>query len=423
MNFGARVICRSAVWLGFLLAFPPAATGSEWDVAVSPSPPGPILVAIRTSSTDAERRHTLVRVDPLAPTAVEEVASWTGNAEVQARLTRDRLLVERWGDGGLYVLDLATGTTAPVLEEGKTSLLRVVDGRLLFWWDHVVPEIGFALERVGDTARVASGPAPRRSLWSVPADGSAPPVSMGERVYAHQLASDGAATFVLTADRDPELVEVPAVGAPRRIASLGTGFIPSMISAAVSPDGASVAIGLAPETDFFGKRDLVVLERATGEEQLRLQGIECRVSRMSSVAPSLDLAWLDARTVRFSESVLDETGEGGFFQRVDVDVTTGERVAESPYTTRLRMYHQAVDAEPFDPARFRFEGRTLRWSADDEAGLDLTGAETLISPSGRWLVVRSDRLSPSRRLFDGETRAMTALPDDLVSFQWLPSAE
>ena len=148
------------------------------------------------------------------------------------------------------------------------------------------------------------------------------------------------------------------------------------------------------------------------------------------------MVWRSNDVLRFSESVLNGDGdEDGFHQYVDVDVTTGERIAEEPYTDRLQIYHDKPSTGREPPRAenpwFRTEDNRVYWRDGDTAltykrdsrhstsGYGLTAW----SPTGRFLARADDRDDPPQRIHDGERQTTIRLPDGAGVFVWLPTTD
>jgi len=370
----------------------------------------PLLFVARESGRTTRVRVVQARTGPRASVL------WRGiEALPEARLDRERVLVSV--PHGLAVLDLDSGEVEPVEPEGGSELLSVdrTRGEILFYTHLDSPEhfMELTLEPLGEDYRAVEWVEPVAALQAIPMDLSDPHRPLFDRPVQRVVAASDDVLLVVEARPSTTLWAVPRDGTPpRAIADLDPDWILTLTTSALSPDGGLLAFGAAHRDRYYHARDLLVLDLETGETVLDRREVPASVSPISSFAPRLELAWLDDHTLRHCETAGDVDGDfsNARFQWVDVDVRTGERVAEHPYSkVKLRHAPPPRDTEPAAPVE----------SAPADAGI------LAVSPDGRWAVTQEpdarvlwldDRVQGSRvRLARGE-------PGD-YAFHWLPAVE
>ncbi|MBW1879103.1 MAG: hypothetical protein JRJ84_12130, partial [Deltaproteobacteria bacterium] len=295
----------------------------------------------------------------------------------EARLDRSRVLVTL--EDGLAMLDLAHAQVQPLMPGGGAELLSIdrTRGEILFYThldsaDHI---IGVALEPHGDDYRAIEWDESRATLHVAAMDLKEPARPLFDRPVRRVVSGSGATLLVVEASPNNTLWSVPRDGtAPKAIADLDPDWIPALLTSARSPNGRFLALGATHRDRYHHSRDLVVLDLETGERVLERAEVPASVSPISSFAPRLHLAWVDDRTLRHCETRgdVEEDFSNASFQWVDLDIETGERLAEHRYSkVGLRHLPPPIDPVPLPPS----EG-------EEQPDEGIIG----VSPDGRWAV-------------------------------------
>jgi hypothetical protein len=223
----------------------------------------------------------------------------------------------------------------------------------------------------------------------------------------------------------------------RAIFTLPRDAVPPLCTHAFSPNCKRLALGLAMRESFFRFRDLVVVDLETGKSMFHSKRIPVQVSIISSFTPRLAVRWLDDGRLEYSETKFTNEQDGeGFFQWVEVNVSTGKRLGEKPYTKRLGLQHGM--ARPEDPRAprqprtkeglFDWEGGALFFRGENRPlSAGVKNAEVWsaqVSPDGRWAALKF--LADGRRtsfllLADGQAKTTYRVVESVSDATWLPA--
>ncbi len=392
-------------------------------------PAGELLVVV---TSDPARVGTvgatvLLAVDPTKDGAAIPVLEAGADLEVVARIGRDGLLVCGGGElTGYALVEFGEHPTVRPLGGGRsTHDFLGIRGNEAFVRDRVLPRA----ESLRLVALSLDHPAPPRVVTEDPV------VSVLDLGTTHAL--------VRTRSDPPEIRAVALDGTSMKVLHRDAGLARAWdVSGHFSPDGKLVALGVPgrgnAERPFGASTRLLIVDLESGEGVREFAGMDLHVSPLSSLMPALEYCWLDATTIRWSETrvpkELAERDEAGCFVWVDADVRDGRILAERPYTDGLRLRHEA---RPGDP---RIDERFLRLGLFDVGGGSLSFADAKeiavdtfpegytynaglirVSPSGRFAAAQEQRSAGARVvLADGAARTLrTAVPGSPRRFSWL----
>jgi hypothetical protein len=145
--------------------------------------------------------------------------------------------------------------------------------------------------------------------------------------------------FLVVRGQPPTLWAVGKDGkGKQRVFEFDREAVPPLFTAEFSPSGNRLAVGVATKDSFFRFRDLLVIDVKAGRLACSIPRVPVRVSVLSSSSPSLEFTWLDDERLRYSESRVTE--EGAYFQWVDVNIVSGKRLGEKPYSQHLGLSHE-----------------------------------------------------------------------------------
>jgi hypothetical protein len=408
---------RTCLCLLALPAFavsPAGAAGDEPLVARKVEVSAGPLLLFTTSTRNAG--DTLYVLDPQAggrPQLLSPTAYTFGNFH---RLGRQEILLSTFET--VCRLDLSRGTVVPLM--GGQFRLLAVDGLTFFLREP--REEGAAGSRLF-TFR------PGRTPELMPLEET--PFRRVLAITAEELwliRGEPAALWTLSKDGKQR----------RKVFEFERGRAPT--THAFSPNRKLLAVALATETSGRDFQDLVVIHLATGREIYRLGKIPTEVSPISSHGSHLAFTWLDGERLRYSETKItarDGFLATGYFQWVDVNVLTGERLREKKYTEDLGLSHRRPPAEARagPPKRlplglFDLEGDRLFYRGGSQpvaqtlkgvAGWRVWAAR--VAPGGRWAALHLYLGTHSRLyLVDGQAkRSYLVTQESVNSLTWLPA--
>lgn len=147
-------------------------------------------------------------------------------------------------------------------------------------------------------------------------------LSPGGGTYARVLVRSPEAFVLATASRPVHLVEYRHREVASSFTLAGSDAGPEELTADLSPDGQSLAIGYPVKR--FETASLAVFDLGSGKLVWMHGEIPVRVTSSEHV-PTLEVGWVDDHTVRFSVS--QEDG----FHWVDLDLTAGRQHDRGAY--------------------------------------------------------------------------------------------
>lgn len=364
-----------------------AAQDKRRDDVAPPWSDGPLLVLTTASGNGDDRHERVLVVDVESSGEARVVYEGPDAYRVRRRLDRTTILIA-FDSTSPGRLDLTTGVASPLLPgvEGRLDVVDVFDGGAV-------------------VVRRKWGEAAGQLLRCVP----------GERAEVlHEDVPGNAARKVLDVRRDgiwyfvdsrpPEIwTALHKTGTARRVAVVPSDVDAentSAITAAVSPDGRHVAVGIpGPPGNESGFR-LFAFDTMTQAVVAELDGIPQGIGMLSSDSPRIAMAWVNDRTLRFSETVGSVVD--GSFQWVDWDIRTGQRIGEHVYGP-VGLSHPTPNPESLsDPREEPFTRGAFAWTTHAlylrdnqstpifEAGQDKSGqiGTVRVSPDGQWAVAQ-----------------------------------
>ncbi len=401
------------MWLRSLcVAAPLACCGAHAQAPPRAFDDGPLL-CFTTNTLPAKPAEVLLHVVPLHGDAKPTVF-WTnrGNANVLARLDRDRLLLASYGEPyALIVVDLAAGTHR-VLADGCPHEFVAVHG------DHVL--------HLGDPREAARDNFLYATPWAAPGERRRLAERRLERVP--QVAGN-LAVAIAAGEASVWIVSITSAKgravwtAPAGVSSLRT---------ALSPTGQRLAIGCV-QSDGRGLLTVVDLGAATVLRSW--PDLPIQVSPLSSSTPCLEVGWYDDAEVVCSETRGDGQGLAGSFVFVRRGVATGEVTDEREYAGIGLSHDVPPRAGPSAPApravfTVAHDAKGTRLLCDGAtdplatfAGANLQTGDVCVAPDGRSAVARVGANSTQYTLFT-DVRKDGRLLTDAFAYDavWLPAA-
>ncbi len=349
---------------------------------------------IKPDYSDNQRKNILYVTDlqsDLTPKPL--VSSDHVYIPVKARLSQNLILlyIYQKPTSGLFILNTDNGDLKPLLPNSRTDLFSIENGRIFFIGDMNEPEYGYKLKPGGI---IESEPRNTKKLFVAPVSSPLNPTLIcKESILAMLLVSDNYFWLILDSAK-PELWRISKDGKDKKkIIDMPSEWTLSMLTAGLSPNGKLLAIGVTNNNDFFGHRDLIIIDIEKSTIAYEYKGIPVQVSPLSSQSPSLNFIWLTDDTIRFSETVpISKKINDGYFQWVDLEVATGKRLLEQKYSSIELAHSDPAGGKPirrtegffdvqWNKLFFKGEAEPIACTSYNKKGFS---SELAACPGGEW---------------------------------------
>lgn len=287
--------------------------GGDFELFAARPDAGPLLVFVRPEDSQDKPikggeadRHESVYVwnagDPGPPQRVMRCN--VPLPDFLHRISQQVVLIRY--DDRLQLLDLKAGKMERLLKSDDESGLVRAEGNTVYFVQQTAPpkSHGYRLKSQDGKTVLDQWPRPKDRLCSYFAGDASLTVELAEPLIEGVLQHDAEGLWVVTAEAVPQLLHVSVQGVITDVLPWQADWAVGLARVSLSPDGRHLAFSiLRTDQDFHGRRDLVVMSREKKAIIQTVRDIDLSTSVLASVAPSLDLNWLDRSTLRFGRSL------------------------------------------------------------------------------------------------------------------------